>query len=101
VIDFGNGSKKLYLEGSNPSINRAVINMVQSSSMVKNQEMDLEVSYLFGSNNMSSFDHFGPVLVGFFIFFFVFLIAGVSFLRERTQGTLERVLATPIKRWEL
>ncbi|WP_273832917.1 ABC transporter permease [Guptibacillus sedimenti] len=101
VIDFGNGAKKLYLEGSDPSINRAVINMVQSSSMGKNQEMDLEVSYLFGSNNMSSFDHFGPVLVGFFIFFFVFLIAGVSFLRERTQGTLERVLATPIKRWEL
>ncbi|PFG13848.1 ABC transporter permease [Bacillus sp. es.036] len=101
VIDFGNGAKKLYLEGSDPSINRAVINMVQSSSMGKNQKMDLEVSYLFGSNNMSSFDHFGPVLVGFFIFFFVFLIAGVSFLRERTQGTLERVLATPIKRWEL
>ncbi|MCA0991003.1 ABC transporter permease [Pseudalkalibacillus hwajinpoensis] len=101
VIDFGNGAKKLYLEGSDPSINRAVINMVQSSSMGKNQEVDLEVSYLFGSNDMSSFDHFGPVLVGFFIFFFVFLIAGVSFLRERTQGTLERVLATPIKRWEL
>jgi ABC-2 type transport system permease protein len=101
VIDFGNGAKKLYLEGSDPSINRAVIDMIRSSSMGNNQEMDLEVSYLFGSNNMSSFDHFGPVLVGFFIFFFVFLIAGVSFLRERTQGTLERVLASPIKRWEL
>ena len=101
VIDFSDGEKKLYLEGSDPSINRAIIDMIRSSSMGKNQEMDLEVSYLFGSSDMSSFDHFGPVLVGFFIFFFVFLIAGVSFLRERTQGTLERVLASPIKRWEL
>lgn len=101
VLDFGDETKKLYLEGSDPSINRAVIDLIRSSSMGNNQEMDLEISYLFGSNNMSSFDYFGPVLVGFFIFFFVFLIAGVSFLRERTQGTLERVLASPIKRWEL
>jgi ABC-2 type transport system permease protein len=41
------------------------------------------------------------VLIGFFIFFFVFLIAGVSFLRERTGGTLERLLATPLRRWEI
>ncbi|MGG1686618.1 ABC transporter permease [Pseudalkalibacillus sp. NRS-1564] len=101
VIDFSNGEKKLHLEGSDPSINQAVINLVRSNSMVNNEEVDLDVSYLFGSSDMTSFDHFGPVLVGFFIFFFVFLIAGVSFLRERTQGTLERVLASPIKRWEL
>ncbi|MFK3958501.1 ABC transporter permease [Guptibacillus hwajinpoensis] len=101
VIDFSNGEKKLHLEGSDPSINQAAINLVRSNSMVSNEEVDLDVSYLFGSSDMTSFDHFGPVLVGFFIFFFVFLIAGVSFLRERTQGTLERVLASPIKRWEL
>ncbi|WP_371018270.1 ABC transporter permease [Pseudalkalibacillus sp. JSM 102089] len=101
IIDFSNGEKKLHLEGSDPSINQAVINLVRSNSMVNNEEVDLDVSYLFGSSDMTSFDHFGPVLVGFFIFFFVFLIAGVSFLRERTQGTLERVLASPIKRWEL
>ncbi|WLR60474.1 ABC transporter permease [Guptibacillus hwajinpoensis] len=101
VIDFSNGEKKLHLEGSDPSINQAVINLVRSNSMVNNEEVDLDVTYLFGSSDMTSFDHFGPVLVGFFIFFFVFLIAGVSFLRERTQGTLERVLASPIKRWEL
>lgn len=31
----------------------------------------------------------------------MFLIAGVSFLRERTTGTLERLLSTPLKRWEI
>ena len=50
---------------------------------------------------MELFDNFGPVLIGFFVFFFVFLIAGVSFLRERTGGTLERLLATPLRRFEI
>ena len=36
--------------------------------------------------------------MGFFIFLFVFIIAGVSFLKERSSGTLERTLATPLKR---
>ena len=59
------------------------------------------VTYLHGSEDMASFDSFGPVLIGFFSFFFVFMLAGVSFLRERTSGTLERLLATPIRRFEV
>jgi ABC-2 type transport system permease protein len=50
---------------------------------------------------MKTIDRFGPIMIGVFIFFFVFLIAGVSFLRERTTGTLERLLSTPLKRWEI
>lgn len=57
--------------------------------------------YLHGGAEMSSFDSLSPVLIGLFAFFFVFLIAGVSFLRERTSGTLERLLATPLRRWEI
>lgn len=41
------------------------------------------------------------MLVSFFVFFFVFLIAGIALLKERTSGTLERLLATPIKRYEI
>jgi ABC-2 type transport system permease protein len=40
-------------------------------------------------------------LVGFFVFFFVFLISGIGLLRERMTGTLERLLSTPIRRWEI
>src|SRR5690625_5482720 len=50
---------------------------------------------------MGQFDYFGPVLLGFSVFFFVFLIAGVSFIRERTTGTLERLLSTPLRKWEI
>lgn len=50
---------------------------------------------------LSLFHQIGPVLVGFFSFFFIFLLAGVAFLRERTSGTLERLLASPIRRSEM
>jgi ABC-2 type transport system permease protein len=60
-----------------------------------------EINYLFGSAEMDIFDTMAPMMMGFFIFFFVFLIAGVSFLRERISGTLDRILSTPLKRREI
>ncbi|MEI3607332.1 ABC transporter permease [Pseudogracilibacillus sp. SE30717A] len=57
-----------------------------------------EINYLYHDENANLFDQVAPALMGFFIFLFVFLIAGISFLRERTSGTLERTLATPLKR---
>ena len=35
------------------------------------------------------------------VFFFVFLIAGINFLNERTSGTMEKLLSTPIRRSEI
>jgi ABC-2 type transport system permease protein len=61
----------------------------------------MEVEFMHGGTDLTNMDYFAPVLIGFFIFFFVFIISGVSFLRERTGGTLERVLATPVKRYEI
>ena len=62
---------------------------------------DVRYSYLCGSDDMTVFDSIAPLMMGFFIFFFVFLIAGVAFLRERISGTLERLLATPVRRYEI
>ena len=57
--------------------------------------------YLYGDSGSTFFDTFLPVLLGFFVFFFVFLISGISLLNERTTGTLTRLLATPIRRGEI
>ena len=62
---------------------------------------NIEVNYIYGDKDTSFFDILGPILVGFFVFFFVFLISGIALLRERTTGTLERLLATPIRRHEI
>jgi ABC-2 type transport system permease protein len=60
-----------------------------------------EVTYVHGSEDMRIFDFYGPVFIGVFVFFYVFITSGISFVRERTGGTLERLMATPIHRWEL
>ncbi|MBC1792106.1 ABC transporter permease [Listeria booriae] len=65
------------------------------------QQLAISMDYIYGDADTTFFDTIGPIFIGFFVFFFVFLIAGISFLRERTTGTLERLMATPIKRWEL
>jgi ABC-2 type transport system permease protein len=104
IISFKNNAPVIKLEGSDPTRSRSVLLLIQgiySEINPSTTSFKPEISYLHGSEKMSSFDNFGPVLIGFFIFFFVFLIAGISFLRERTGGTLERLLATPLRRWEV
>lgn len=101
-IDAFITTKELVLEGSDPSINRAILQNIQGLVVpAEDKGIPLNIRYAYGSENMEMFDNIGPFLIVFFVFFFVFLIAGVSFLRERTSGTLERLMATPIKRWEL
>ncbi|ACZ29457.1 ABC-2 type transporter [Xylanimonas cellulosilytica DSM 15894] len=45
-------------------------------------------------------DQFGPVLVGFFPLFVMFLVTSVTTQRERASGTLERLMTTPIRKGE-
>ncbi|CAI6030873.1 ABC transporter permease [Cohnella sp. JJ-181] len=102
VLALRSGKPALLLEGSDPSRSRAVLLAVSAlQRQSASQALQPEISYLHGKAGMSSFDSFGPVMIGFFSFFFVFLLAGVAFLRERTTGTMERLLATPIRRQEV
>ncbi len=56
---------------------------------------------IFGAGDGDFFNAFAPALVGFVVFFLVFILTGISFLRERIGGTLERLLATPVRRLEI
>jgi ABC-2 type transport system permease protein len=56
---------------------------------------------LYGPQDANELDTLGPVFVGYFAYFFVFILTGISFLRERVGGTLERLMATPVTRGEI
>ena len=56
---------------------------------------------IYGTGSDDPMVAFAPAVVAFFIYFFVYLLTGVSFLRERTGGTLERLMATPVTRGEV
>jgi ABC-2 type transport system permease protein len=55
--------------------------------------------YVF--NSRAFFSHIAPALLGFFPFLLLFLIASITTLRERTSGTLERLMTTPMGRLDL
>ncbi len=61
----------------------------------------IEHTTLYGPPSTDPVTNFAPAMVGFFAYFFVYLLTGVSFLRERTGGTLERLMATPVRRGEV
>ena len=44
---------------------------------------------------------YAPAIVAFLGYFFVYILTGISFLRERVGGTLERLMATPVTRGEV
>jgi ABC-2 type transport system permease protein len=56
---------------------------------------------IYGTGSTDPMVPFAPAIVAFFLYFFVYLLTGVSFLRERTGGTLERLMATPVTRGEV
>jgi len=50
---------------------------------------------------MGMLDYIAPALLATLALFFGFLLTGISFLRERSQGTLERLLASPVTRLDI
>ena len=49
----------------------------------------------------ATFDRIGPALLALFPFVVMFLVTSVTTLRERTSGTLERLLSMPLGRLDL
>jgi ABC-2 type transport system permease protein len=49
----------------------------------------------------STFDRVGLTMLGIFPFVVMFLVTSIAMLRERTSGTLERLLTTPLARLDL
>lgn len=102
IISLVDGKMKLLLDNSDPSVSKQIqMRLGQLSSNVATPPTKIEISYVYGSADSTFFDTFSPVLIGYFVFFFVFLIAGIGLLRERTTGTLERLMSTPIRRREV
>ncbi len=46
-------------------------------------------------------DYIAPALLTTLALFFSFLLTGISFLRERSQGTMERLMSSPVSRLDI
>ena len=102
-------------EGTDPSLTqlakRAFIQYAQEqkiaampqqfSAQVETLTQQPEVLLFYGSEDFEQFDFLAPSMMGFIIFFLVFLLAGIAFLRERISGTLDRILVSSLRRGQL
>lgn len=100
-------SPEVHLEGSQPSSAAPVLEALQSalgsaaSQSPASIRVAPKVSYLYGGPSLDTLDYFGAAAIGLIVFFLVFVITIVSFLNERSQGTLERLMASPLRRGEI
>jgi ABC-2 type transport system permease protein len=56
--------------------------------------------YVFDGQE-GTFDRVGPPMVGIFPFITMFLVTSIAMLRERTTGTLERLMSLPLAKLDL
>lgn len=97
---------EIHLEGSQPGTQAPVLQAMQdaltslatATSAIRFQP---RVTHLYGGPDLDQLDYFGAAFIGLILFFLVFVVTIVSFLRERSQGTLERLMASALRRGEI
>lgn len=120
VIDLS-GEVRVLLDASTPQIANAIMSYVNAVMRGDEQhksgvrvgsavEDDLTKKttkgpritqrYIYGYD-LQTMDSVGPAVVGLVVFFFTFILAAISFLRERTQGTLEKFMVSPMNNLEM
>jgi len=101
---------QVHLEGSQPgpsatvltAVARATADAVSSAAPAGSApRITPSVVYQYGGADLDTLDYFGAAFIGLVVFFLVYVITSVSFLRERSQGTLERLFASPLRRGEI
>jgi ABC-2 type transport system permease protein len=114
VVELAQGGRpKITVDAADPSASGAAMKALREA-LAENARSSLpafaakaaasatpDISFVHGSATTTTFDFLAPVVLGFLVFFFTFILAGIAFLRERTSGTMERAFAAPVRRLEL
>lgn len=97
----------LLTDGLDPSGEAGQVGAVQRAMLAAVEGVtgisvpSVEHTTLYGVPSDDPMAPFGPAILAFLAYFFVYILTGISFLRERTGGTLERLMATPVTRGEV
>lgn len=110
----GGGALKpeVLLRGTDPSASAVAQQSIQQAILaalgsqagaggVHPPSVDLQITYRYGGASLDGLDLLGGPFVGLVVFFLVYVVTSVSFLRERSLGTLERLMASPLRRSEI
>lgn len=103
---------RLTLEGTQPGLTQPVLLALDQSTTGASRalaaaagahlpQIEPTITYRYGGASLNSFDYLGGAFIGLVVFFVVFVVTIIAFLRERSQGTLERLMASPLGRGEI
>ncbi len=102
----GTSAFELYIDMSNVNIAEAVIQEVNSGLMTTVEErggglpVTIDTIQVYGQN-AEFMDFFVPGIVSFAVYMLTTLLTLMSFIGERINGTLDRVMATPLTENEI
>ncbi len=108
----GGGSVRAIVGGVDPNLQGpalvatqaavlAVVKRAASTLGFRAAPLAVQPIALAGGVHLAPLDYDAPLLLTFFAFFLTFLLTSVSFLRERSSGTLERLMASPASRLDV
>ncbi|MFW9911647.1 MAG: ABC transporter permease [Candidatus Thorarchaeota archaeon] len=97
---FINGIQRVEAASALSAIQTSLAESI-SQTFRRESETSIDLTYVYGEAGMSTIEIMGPAIIGFMSVFFGFLIPGIFFLRERQQGTLERMQSTPLSDLEI
>ncbi|HEX9989472.1 MAG TPA: ABC transporter permease [Chloroflexia bacterium] len=89
------------VQRSAPLLLKQMVPAAMSGAVPDGLPLQIETTRLYGSADLKMLDFFAPMFIAYIGFFLIFMLTSVSFLRERTQGTMERLSASPVTRLEL
>lgn len=92
---------RVLLDASSLQISGAIAAAVQAgASREAAAGPAITMRYVFGYD-LEMMDTVGPAILGLVVFFFTFINAAIAFIRERSQGTLEKFMVSPLSRVEM
>ncbi len=97
----------VHLDGTNPNIAQAVMSAVQSAVQVTlavgynvSSPIEVSVDMVYGED-AEFIDFFAPGVMGLAAMMATFMLSIISFVHERSTGTLDRLLTTPVTEGEV
>lgn len=112
VATGGTLRPQILLRGVDPSASAVTLQTVQQAILAalgsqagpgapRPPSLEPEVTYRYGGEELDALDLLGGPFIGLVVFFLVYVVTSISFLRERSLGTLERLMASPLRRTEI
>lgn len=104
------GNITVYIDGSNPNVAQAVLVALQDALQELSDELteqfeigepvNLQAEMIYGED-AEFIDFFAPGVMGLAAMIITFMISILSFVRERSGMTLDRLLASPVTEGEI